>query len=277
MIHKKISQLQQIIQTIIPQTQLQINPDTNTYINTVNGVEYTRVTQTLSVINNPIYQSWRMNRALDYLYEHQNEPIKEELYKKAKEFPEELFKQAGERGNKIHALIDKFLREIIGNTISIKSPLALVDGTIGPPEKDFAVWSALRSFDTWQKETKFEPIASELRVWSDKYHIAGTIDAMGLINDELTLCDWKTSNQFRDDYFLQVAAYWGMFVGLTRYRPKKCIIVKLDKEQGIPKTEVVLNPRQIFKNYLVIKKMYDAIKETHEARKNQSTKNVVIL
>lgn len=41
---------------------------------------------------------------------------------------------------------------------------------------------------------------------------AGTLDALGLYEGQLTLCDWKTSSKFKKkdwilDYFLQLAAY----------------------------------------------------------------------
>ena len=46
---------------------------------------------------------------------------------------------------------------------------------------------------------KLEPIKFELRIFSKKYPIAGTIDSIFLYNDKLFIIDWKTNSDFKDD------------------------------------------------------------------------------
>lgn len=45
----------------------------------------------------------------------------------------------------------------------------------------------------------------------------------------LVLMDIKTSNQFKDHYFYQVALYWRMFFNLVGIAPERCFILKLSK------------------------------------------------
>jgi len=152
----------------------------------------------------------------------------------------------------------------------------LVDGTTGPEEKDFRCWSGLRSFDVWTKAVGFIPLAAELQVWSEDFHIAGTLDALGFVNGWPSVVDYKTSNEFRDDYWMQVSAYWYMFWKLVKIKPRKCIILKLDKAQGIPVTETIDNPLKRFRDYVKVTKVYDVMQNIREARKRDTHgKNVI--
>lgn len=46
---------------------------------------------------------------------------------------------------------------------------------------------------------KLDPVKFELRVFSKKYPIAGTIDSIFLYNGKLFIVDWKTNSDFKDD------------------------------------------------------------------------------
>jgi len=46
---------------------------------------------------------------------------------------------------------------------------------------------------------RLEPIAQELRVYSKKYQIGGTIDAVFKIEDTYIIADWKTGTRFKTD------------------------------------------------------------------------------
>lgn len=46
---------------------------------------------------------------------------------------------------------------------------------------------------------KLEPIQFELRVFSKKYPIAGTIDSLFLYKGKIFILDWKTNGEFRHD------------------------------------------------------------------------------
>lgn len=42
---------------------------------------------------------------------------------------------------------------------------------------------------------------------SEQYRFGGTPDAIGKVDGELCLIDWKTSNSVYSDYLIQIAAY----------------------------------------------------------------------
>jgi len=69
------------------------------------------------------------------------------------------------------------------------------------------VRNAYQAFIDWEKEHKIEYLASEIIVGSRKNWVAGTIDAVAMVDDRLEVLDWKTSNQLSEDVFLQTASY----------------------------------------------------------------------
>ena len=81
---------------------------------------------------------------------------------------------------------------------------------------------------------------------------------------QLVLLDLKTSNQFKDHYYLQVCCYKWMFGSLTRMRPKKVLIVKVSKDDGTYKLEEVRYTTRLTnyaKNILKINDGMDFIKQ----------------
>src|SRR3990167_7814434 len=138
--------------------------------------EFVSVTTRLNVIHKPIFNDWKMNRALEYLYKHHYEIVEENkdtIFRQAKQYPEELFQQAGELGTKIHQIIDEYIKDWI-NAGTLECPYSIKDKL--KDEQDMNVWSAVRSVEAWFEMTKYIPLASELRVWSPKHKIAGTLD-----------------------------------------------------------------------------------------------------
>lgn len=62
------------------------------------------------------------------------------------------------------------------------------------------------AFLKWQEQTKLKLVQSEVRLVSEKYGYAGTMDALA-VGDKLVLGDWKTSNAIYPDYIIQLSAY----------------------------------------------------------------------
>lgn len=64
---------------------------------------------------------------------------------------------------------------------------------------------------------------------------------------EFVLMDIKTSNQLKDHYFFQVCLYWRMFWKLmgAKFKPERCIIVQLSKENGRYKIEDLKKPAKL--------------------------------
>ena len=76
----------------------------------------------------------------------------------------------------------------------------------------------------------------EQRMYSDKLCLAGTVDLVCEYNGDLAIVDFKTSEkekpeEWLEDYFVQLSAYWAMFSERTGVAPKK-LVVWLVAEDG---------------------------------------------
>lgn len=76
----------------------------------------------------------------------------------------------------------------------------------------------------------------ETRMCSKKLCLAGTVDLICEVDGELAIVDFKTSEkekpeEWLEDYFVQLSAYWAMFTEATGVAPKK-LVVFLVAENG---------------------------------------------
>jgi hypothetical protein len=69
---------------------------------------------------------------------------------------------------------------------------------------------------------------------SEVYQFGGTPDAIGRVNGELCLLDWKTSNSVYSDYLLQLAAYRVLWEEINPDRPLMggFHLLRFSKEHG---------------------------------------------
>jgi len=76
----------------------------------------------------------------------------------------------------------------------------------------------------------------ETTMYSDRLCLAGTVDLICEFDGELAIVDFKTSEkekpeEWLEDYFVQLSAYWAMFSEKTGVVPKK-LVVFLVAENG---------------------------------------------
>jgi hypothetical protein len=76
----------------------------------------------------------------------------------------------------------------------------------------------------------------ETAMFSDRLCLAGTVDLICEVDGELAIVDFKTSKQpkpedWLENYFVQLSAYWAMFSERTQVVPKK-LVVFLIAENG---------------------------------------------
>jgi hypothetical protein len=76
-----------------------------------------------------------------------------------------------------------------------------------PEEHRAAVEGAVRAFRAWRDESRIELCASEIALVSEAHGFGGCIDAVGLLNGEASLVDFKSSKELYGDHIAQVAAY----------------------------------------------------------------------
>ena len=90
----------------------------------------------------------------------------------------------------------------------------------------------------------------ETPMYSDRLCLAGTVDLICEVDGELAIVDFKTAEkekpeEWLEDYFVQLSAYWAMFSEKTGVVPKK-LVVFLVGENG----DVQIVERRNIMNYL---------------------------
>src|SRR3990167_1031790 len=110
---------------------------------------------------------------------------------------DQIMKQAGEQGSKIHDAIDRFLK---GEEIKWINE----DNEINYTVEEWIM--LMRFFDFW---TKYKPkvIAQEQSLLSEKLGFGGTADLVCEMNNEIWLIDYKSTNGIYKSHELQVASY----------------------------------------------------------------------
>lgn len=67
--------------------------------------------------------------------------------------------------------------------------------------------SSFLAYRAWERNFKIKILQTEIYMVSEKHRYGGTPDAIGTIDGQLVLPDWKTSNGVYADYLIQLAAY----------------------------------------------------------------------
>lgn len=82
---------------------------------------------------------------------------------------------------------------------------------------------------------------------------------------EFAIVDWKSSNSIdKPEYAMQVAAYRQALIEMTRLKPKKLYIVRLDKSQAKYEIRVVSNMSAAFKAFVSTAKVYEWLNDGNE-------------
>jgi genome maintenance exonuclease 1 len=153
---------------------IQHNTKNGRFYETPDGKFYPSVTTILGTIPNPHLQKW----------------LDEVGPEKAKEISE----AAASRGTLIHSWCEAHLK---GEDYTIPSYRQ----------------SERSMFMSMVPHFNFEELhANELRMWSDRLRVAGTVDCIARIGGKLKIVDFKTSRLFKrsediDSYWMQCAAY----------------------------------------------------------------------
>lgn len=79
--------------------------------------------------------------------------------------------------------------------------------------------NAFRQYEKWASMSNLAVLHQEFPMVSEVYRFGGTPDAIGTVNGELCLVDWKTSNGVYADYLLQLAAYRILWEELNPDKP----------------------------------------------------------
>jgi hypothetical protein len=103
--------------------------------------------------------------------------------------PQDVLQRAAHRGSAVH-LAAQYCDE------------GMLDrGSIDPELEGY-----LQAYERFLEESRFLPLQIEMRVYHEVYHYAGTLDRIGLLNDDLTILDFKTGLVL-PGHAIQLAAY----------------------------------------------------------------------
>jgi hypothetical protein len=145
-------------------------------------------------------------------------------------------KHATTRGTKLHKVLEVYIDNGDYQTLDeYQSPLIQLMFKAAKSQLD----SRLNTI--YQQETNMS---------SDRLCLAGTVDLICEVDGELSIVDFKTSEkekpeEWLEDYFVQLSAYWAMFSEKTGVVPKK-LVVFLVAENG----DVQIVERTNVMNYL---------------------------
>lgn len=272
------------------------------------GDVYPSVTGKLQILKEEGLSDWKMNRALDYVfanYAAMNDGNIFEHLRLAKAAPVDQFEDAGDIGTRIHDYRERYFTDWIQSRVRPASALAFIPE---PERVDLRAVSAIRALEKFCIEYEYEPVVTEEYLYSHELKLGGALDDLGTMRKvvekgrdnclhidsmdtmnhkkydwvcigcgrktkrEFVLLDVKTSNQFKNHYFFQVAMYFDMFRKLTSLVPERCFILKLSKEDGTFKIEDLKKPKKLAQLARLVLKLNDGIAFIKELRKdNQKT------
>lgn len=186
---------------------------------TINGKEYPSVTTILSVISKPGLTNWKV--------------------KLGKEESEKISGEAADIGSSVHKAIECYNK---GKAFPMPAD----------KEQQQIIRRAVRDYKKWVRETRFQPLESELVVYSNQYQYAGTLDCVGSIGNSLAVCDYKTSKGIWPEHKLQLAAYGHAYWEMTGELPYKLWILRFSKvtNQKSQFKEIAESPHDLFAIFL---------------------------
>lgn len=214
---------------------------------------------------------------------------------------QDILEDAGDVGTRIHDMREVIFRKWIDSGIR---PVGF-DSLIPAEDKDIRVVSAMRALEKFCIERDYIPVELELRVYSHKLKTGGSLDDIGLMRQDLkegkdpscphavehimkkensgkhtclkcgyqyryqfVLMDLKSSNQFKDHYFLQVALYWKFFTEITGLKPERCFILKVSKTDGEYKIEDLFRPAKLAEYATALIKVDEGVEFIKSLRKD---------
>ncbi len=185
------------LEKIINPISVVFNEEKHTYTHIATGEMYTGCTTISDAWDKSfIFGPWYAKEMMDELLKQPFEAITENP--KTFELALTAAKGAAKRKSEKAKLVGKLAHEYFGNLISGKNPELPDD-----EEAKRSAESFKRYFDTLGAQW----IASEEIVASDEYKVAGTLDALAVIDGITYIVDFKTSNQLSASYILQCAGY----------------------------------------------------------------------
>jgi hypothetical protein len=92
---------------------------------------------------------------------------------------------------------------------------------------------AYEAYRTWERQSKLEIVETEMSLVSREHRFGGTLDAIGILDGQYTILDWKTSNAVYPDHMVQLAMYGVLVKECTDYDLSGGFhLLRMSKEHG---------------------------------------------
>ena len=196
-------------------------------------VLYPSVTSVISHINRRKFADWRARVG------------EEEANRKTK--------HATTRGTRCHKLWEVYLQN--GDYKSL-------------PEWEIPLVQMMFQASKFFLDTRFDNIYhQETTMKSDRLCLAGTVDLICEVDGELAIVDFKTSakekpEEWLEDYFVQLSAYWAMFSERTGVVPKKLVVFLVGENGDVQ----IVERRNIMKYLETLRDYANQFVEYRDAR-----------
>lgn len=227
------------------------------------GIEHQLVpgcTTILGVINKPALMGWAVKMAGEHLEEHLKPGVAldeveiAELIKGAKGAHRQKRDSAADLGTMIHKWIEQYIKAEMG-----------VEGYEKPEDPtNEKMQSAVVAFFDWRKKHNVTFTHSEEKVYSRLVQVAGTIDAIGMIDGETAIIDFKTSNAIWPEMRLQVSFYKEAWEEMTGLKIAKRWIIRFGKEDGEFEAVELLDHRSDAEAFGAANTLYKKLKEMNK-------------
>jgi hypothetical protein len=184
------------------------------------------------------------------------------LLQEAKKAHKERLEDAGDVGTEAH----KWIEDSIRNALTFNGGVVEKMNEMAPTDER-AVNCGLAAFD-WMNKHNVRWLSTERKIYSRHHKYAGTCDGTaivdscdnpaccaGLFLDELSLIDWKSSNQLSVQYLYQTAAYQFAIMEETGEEIRSRWILRLGKEDGKFESWYETDFTQDFAGYLACLKL----------------------
>lgn len=182
-----------------------------------------------------------------------DELTKRQLIQEAKSAHRKKTQGAADIGSFVHEYVEQHIKHKLG---------------LGPKPKkptNPQVLSGAKAYLAWEKANKVEYVYSERKIYSLKYHYAGTVDIVARVNGVLSIVDIKTSNYMNVEFWLQTAGYQQALEEEFSDRFGERFVIRLDKENPIAEPHVASQEGRTFEKdietFLGLRTAYRNMKE----------------
>lgn len=247
------------------------------YYNNKTGHLQRSVTTKLGILHKPHLAKWQIKVAVEWLCVEDrwqrlmHESWKEEMLSGAMLAPFDVRDDAGGVGTQAHNAAESYILDWIASgekPVDIKAYAKEGD--------DPRAVASMRAVEAFFNKHYIQPIASELLVGDIRYS-AGTLDLLAMMDDKLTLIDFKTSNGVDAiSYSAQVAAYKFFFESMTGLKIKQVKILHLSKDYDKFTVYDVKYLPQAWKAFKQICGVYDWMSDNRKEKIQKDIKRMSI-